>query len=155
MKPKGFTLIELLIAIGILTILISVAVPQIMKYYRIYKYNEYVSQVEYTLKWAKVEAMARGVNLGICVENNSITVYDIGSNRSGYCSGKELRRVRVESRDSFVQITGTSGIGFDPRGLAIMGGNVQVSIQVKDTSTGRCTKFVIQTLRGYIRRESC
>lgn len=149
MKPKGFTLIELLIVIGILTILISVAVPQIMKYYRIYKYNEYVSQVEYTLKWAKVEAMARGVNLGICVENNSITVYDIGSNRSGYCTGTPLRR--VESKDSFVQITGTSGMGFDPRGLAIMGGNVQV----KNTNTGRCTKFIIQTLRGYIRREAC
>lgn len=149
MKPKGFTLIEMLIAVAILSILIMVAVPNISKYYRIYKYNEYVSEVEYALKWTKVEAMARGTNLGICVENNGVTIYDIGPNRSGFCTGTPLRR--VESQDSFVQITGTSGMGFDPRGLGIMGGNVQI----RDTNTGRCTKFTIQSLRGSIGRESC
>lgn len=149
MNSKGFTIIEMLIGIGILTILVVVAVPSIVNQYRTYKYNEYVSQVEYTIKWAKVEAMARGVNLGICVENNRVTVYNIGSSRSGFCTGTPLRR--VESKDSFVQITGTSGMGFDPRGLAIMGGN----IQVRNTITRRCTRFLIQTLRGYIGRESC
>lgn len=149
MNLRGFTIIEMLIAIGTLTILVVVAVPSMVKQYRVYKYNDYVSQVEYTLKWAKVEAMARGVNLGICVENNGVTVYNIGSSRSGFCAGTVLRR--VESKDSFVQITGTSGMGFDPRGLAIMGGNVQV----KDTTTGRCVKFVIQSLRGYIGIEQC
>lgn len=148
MNSKGFTLIEMLIAIGILSILAVVAVPSILKQYRTYKYNEYVAQVEYTIKWAKVEAMTRSTNIGICVENNGVTVYDIGSNRSGFCTGTPLRR--VESKDSFVQITGAS-VGFDSRGLGIMNG----SVQVRDSNTGRCVKFTIQVLRGYIGREPC
>lgn len=151
MKTKGFTLIEALIVIGIITILINIAVPYVRKYYEIYKYNDYVSQVEYALRWSKLEAMSRSRNIGICVENNGVSIYDIGRNRSGFCSRTILRRVRVESGDAFVQISGTSGMGFDPRGLAILGGNVQV----RNTKTNQCVKFTIQNLRGQIGRGSC
>ncbi|MCX7738181.1 MAG: GspH/FimT family pseudopilin [Hydrogenothermaceae bacterium] len=151
MKIKGFTLIEVLVVTAIVAILIKIAIPHIRSYYQMYKYNSYVGQVEYVLKWSRLEAMSRSKNMGICVENNGVSVYDMGYSRSGFCSGTLVRRVDVDSGDNFVQISGTSGMGFDPRGLAIMGGNIQIRNGIRN----ECVRFNIQTLRGSVRRENC
>jgi type IV fimbrial biogenesis protein FimT len=148
MRTKGFSLVELLIAMALIVILASVAIPQLQRFYRTYKYNEYVLEVESTIKWARLVAMERSTNVSVCVQGTSLTVYDNGTSRSLQCSGNVLRTVNIT--DSFVSIQGSS-FNFDPRGLGITAGNVQV----KRTDTGSCVKYTVQSLRGFILKEVC
>ncbi len=125
MKSKGFNLVELLVVIAILAILLGVASPYLVKFYKTYKFWEVAGEVDYTVKWAKIYAMKQTTNVGLCVVNNELRVYDVGLNRGGpTCSGTLIRSVRSEI--SSISIVG-SGAMFDPRGLAIYNGSVCVS----------------------------
>lgn len=147
---RGFTLIELLVAVAVLAILLSIAAPNFFRYYRTYKYNEYVMQVESTIKWARMTAMERNINVAICVQGNSLVVYDNGVSRQFQCSGNVLRRVNIS--ENFIQVSATAGGGsFDPRGLGVQSS----TITVRRTDMNACQGYTIQSLRGAIIREAC
>ncbi|MEJ5339482.1 MAG: prepilin-type N-terminal cleavage/methylation domain-containing protein [Aquificaceae bacterium] len=150
MGRRGLSLVELFIAITIVAILAGVAIPLVGEYYRAYKYNEYVLQVESTIKWARLIAMERGINVGICVQSNMLTLHDMGTRRSGICNGDGMRKVEI--MDNFVQLNATGGgSAFDPRGFAIFSSTVFV----RRTDTERCECYTLQPLRGLIRRGTC
>lgn len=127
LNKKGFSLVEVLIVVAIITILSAVAIPNIQKFYRIYKYQEYSYSLESAVKWAKLTAMQRSIGVGICrQDNNTIRFINMGSQRSNICSGSDLRVLTINSSDSFMTFSGT-GSAFDPKGFAVSVGNVCIS----------------------------
>lgn len=149
-KNKGFTLIELIVVIGIIAIIAGISFPQLLKYQKEYKFWDYASQMEYLVKQAKIYAMERTVNVGVCVQGNTLSIRNLGTNRgAGICSGTAIKSMTVT--DSYVTLAGTGG-SFDPRGIAIQigttcvaysGKNVKMHISRagirKETGTGGCS----------------
>jgi len=153
-KCKGFSIIEFLIVIGILAILASIGFPSIKKLYRVYKFNQYAFELENVVKWAKITAMEKSSGVSICLNGNEIRVYDEGPLRNPSCSESEntklLRIIRINDTWITPRISVTldrSGLMFDPRGLAIYGGNICI------TDGERYFKAVLQSDRGAIRIE--
>jgi type IV fimbrial biogenesis protein FimT len=149
MSNKGFTLIEMLVAIAILSVLLGVAVLNLPKFLKVYKYKEDVFQVEMVIKNAKLKAMERTTNVSVCVDNNkTLRVVDVGTDRSSCkCDGNNtntLYTVNLSSFSNFNTNTTVCRFMFDPRGLAVFGGNVCLS-------NGEVfTKFTVQANAGKI-----
>ena len=144
MSNKGFTLIEMLVAIAILSVLLGVAVLNLPKFLKVYKYKEDVFQVEMVIKNAKLKAMERTTNVSVCVDNSkTLRVVDVGTDRSSCkCDGNTLYTVNLSSFSNFDKTD--CRFMFDPRGLAVFGGNVCLS-------NGEVfTKFTVQNNAGRI-----
>jgi len=154
-KCKGFSIIEFFIVIGILAILASIGFPSIKKLYRVYKFNQYAFELENVVKWAKITAMERSSDVSICLNGNEIRVYDEGPLRNPSCSESENTKLLkvIKITDNWITVnksiaSGKSGLMFDPRGLAIWGGNICIS------DGNRYYKVVLQNGRGAIKIES-
>ncbi|HWR90012.1 MAG TPA: prepilin-type N-terminal cleavage/methylation domain-containing protein, partial [Dissulfurispiraceae bacterium] len=119
---RGFSLIELLVGVALMAIVSATAIPNLYAYYRDFKFDEYASQIEYSVKQAKIYAMERTRNVGVCVNTGgrTVAINDVGTNRgAGPCTGTELRRVVIP--EAHISMTGGS-VTLDPRGLAILPG---------------------------------
>ncbi len=122
LRNKGFSFVELMVVIALISILSAIAVPQINKMYKTYKYIEYTSSMENLVRWAKITAMERSINVGLCIaDNKTLRIVNMGTNRSNICTGSDL--ITLNIRDDFVFLHG-SGAAFDPRGFDIFNGNV-------------------------------
>lgn len=122
---KAFSLIEIIIVTSLITLLMSIATPYYLKYRDFYKFQEYASGMEFAIRKAKITAMERSTNIGICVDNDYLlTVRNISTSRgAGICSGEVLYKIEIEGQyRNFIKIKG-SGFSFDPRGLTIFPGN--------------------------------
>lgn len=117
-QNKGFSFIELMVVIALITIISAVAIPSITKFYRTYKYIEYTSSMENLVRWAKMTAIERSINVGLCVDttNKTLSIINMGINRTGTCTGTVLNTFRIEH--DFVSIGGVEA-GFDPRGFSL------------------------------------
>lgn len=138
LNNKGLSLIELLVVIAIISILAGIATPQLIKYYKEYKFWDYASQMEYLVKQAKIYAMESTVNVAVCVKGDSSLVIEnrgtsrdatLACNATNICSGNNpsipciIRKMDVKESDkSDIKLAG-SGASFDPRGLAILPGS--------------------------------
>lgn len=154
-RKEGFTLVEIMLVISILAIIVAVVIPSLLKFYQTYKFNNYVASVGSLMKRGRLLAMESGNNTAICWDGSTRTLklVDAGTDRSSFCSGRVVETISIE--DTFVEVTFRSGffdgLGFDPRGLAINSG----SIQLRNNTTGTCMKYTIQDLRGAIMKGGC
>lgn len=122
---SGFTFLELMIAGSILAILAGVAMYSYAEHYKAYKFRSYATSAESLVRWAKMTSKERSINVGICAADRTLKATDMGSSRTGHCSGNELGKIEIKSEDAFVTLAG-SGFAFDPRGFAVVTGNVCV-----------------------------
>jgi hypothetical protein len=97
---------------------------------------------------AKLKAVERSVNVSVCPVNNSIVVYDKGSDRSYPCDGNGNIIYTINIDNSIATVRG-SGFSFDPRGLGIMRGN----ICIQSADGGMYYKISVQSLSGRINIE--
>lgn len=154
-REEGFSLVEIMIVISILVVVLAITIPPLMRFYRTYKFNSYVASVGSLMKRGRLLSMESGNNTAICWDGatRTLKLVDAGTKRSGFCSGMVVEALRIE--DNFIEVTFSSGIfdglGFDPRGLAINSG----SVQLRNTTTGTCVKYTTQALRGAIIKEGC
>jgi len=123
-NKKGVSLLECLLVLSIIVILSTFAVPAWNRFFEINRYNNFIMAVENAITQAKIIAMEKSTNVGVCVSGNQILIYDTGYARSNNpCTGTLLFTVTPESENISISSSGT--IIFDPRGLnIIVGGNV-------------------------------
>jgi prepilin-type N-terminal cleavage/methylation domain-containing protein len=145
---RAFTLVEMLIVLLIATLILAIAINNFPKQRNIYTYQQYISELETAVRMAKLKAVERSVNISVCPVNNSIVVYDKGSDRSSPCdgNGKIIYTINI---DNSIATEKGSGFSFDPRGLGIMSGNI--CIQSADGSM--YYKISVQSLSGRINIE--
>jgi hypothetical protein len=94
---------------------------------------------------AKLKAVERSINVSVCPVNNSVVVYDKGSDRSYPCDGNGNIIYTINIDNSIATVKG-GGFSFDPRGLGIISGNI--CIQSADGSM--YYKISVQSLSGRI-----
>ena len=123
-NKKGVSLLECLLVLSIIVILSTFAIPAWNRFFEINKYNNFIMAVENAITQAKIIAMEKSTNVGVCVSGNQILIYDTGyAGSDDPCTGTLLFTVTPESENISVSSSGT--IIFDPRGLNILvGGNV-------------------------------
>ena len=123
-NKKGVSLLECLLVLSIIVILSAFAVPAWNRFFEINRYNNFIMAVENAITQAKIIAMEKSTNVGVCVSGNQVLIYDTGYARSNNpCTGTLLFTVTPESENISISSSGT--IIFDPRGLnIIVGGNV-------------------------------
>ena len=123
---KGFTLIETLAVVAIIAVASTLFIINYPKFYRNFKFQEYSLQIESITKFAKIRAMELSKNIGLCVNTagKEILITDMGTQRTGICSGNTLSTVKIE--ENFISLDGSS-TGFDPRGFALRPGRVCIS----------------------------
>lgn len=146
----GVSLVEILVVLALFVILAGIAIPQITKYYRTYKFNRYVSEVESTIKWARLVAMERGVEVHLSLEG-------AGSELRIYARDSVMRAVSINLSDQAFVIFEGSGfpVGFDARGLVMFTGQASATLKVKRTDTNACVKFEFIRMSGYINKGPC
>ncbi len=127
-KTGGYTLIESMIVLLIVGIATGAAVPPLLQYVRQARFQDYSSQAEYLVKFARLYAMERTTNVGICLGTGQIVLRDLGTGRSAdICSaGTIVRSVQLPSAYPYLSFSG-SNAALDPRGLAITTGNLCTS----------------------------
>ena len=123
-RDRGFTFIEVLVALALISILALIAAADIRRFYLAYKYYDYAFSMESAVKWARITAMERAVNVGLCVDNDKVfTIRNLGTARNAdVCGGTIIRTIRIDQEEPFSFVG--SGASFDPRGFAIISGNV-------------------------------
>lgn len=123
-EKKGITTIELVSVVSIIAILAAAGIFNLAGYIKQYKYDNYVTKMEYLVKYSKMLSMERTTNIGVCVSGSTVALYDMGTSRSAaVCSGTAVPQQSLAVPESYISLSG-SGASFDPRGMAIQTGYV-------------------------------
>lgn len=120
----GFTIIEVMVSIVIIGILIFIGSSGLSSLNKEFRFKDYTSKVEYQAKYARIVAIQKSTYTGVCIENKTLTLKDLGSysisDSSKMCDNTLFPNVikKIDlSLDKNINITGYPYI-FDARGIA-------------------------------------
>ena len=76
-RQRGFTLLELVIAVSVMSILIAMAAPSFSKLIETNKIKRLATEVEWLLVQAKSEAVMRGENIQVVIDDAGTLTWSI------------------------------------------------------------------------------
>ena len=127
-RQAGFTLIELMIAVAILTIAVSLAIPDFLRWYAQSQLREATSEIATQLTLARMAGMNRNRAVDVTVENLGGTVHI-----SAVSSGVAV----IKDKTLPPRVTSVIGslitVSFSSMGLRTSGGTGVQTIGVCDT----------------------
>ena len=124
---KSFSLAELVVVLSIIILLVLVSIPNIVKYYKKYKFNDYAFQIEASLNWAKLKAIELSNNILICVQGNSLIIKNVGLERTRNCNqGIEISRITIDENWISLDQT-TNPLLWDARGISVFSGHICIT----------------------------
>lgn len=135
-RQMGFTLIELMVALVIAVILLSIGVPGLRQFIQNSRIISQTNELVADLKFARSEAIKRGVNVAICMGTPSgcggvtnwhagRTVFVDANNSNSWNSGEQILRIRetLEGGNTLV-FTGGSLVAFARTGMIAAGSGI-------------------------------
>jgi prepilin-type N-terminal cleavage/methylation domain-containing protein len=137
MNEKGFSLIEALIVVAIVAILAAIAFFAVGNMQQSYTMGEYAAQMNSMVQYAKMYAIQRTTNMGVCADtNNNFKIVNLGPGRGAaaiaLCNATNMTCgspavppcvvQQVTPTQAYMNIqSNTAGVVFDPRGMLLSG----------------------------------
>jgi type IV fimbrial biogenesis protein FimT len=152
LRTRGFTLVELVVALAILAIGVSFALPQLNSFVRRAQITSATNDLLAAIQTARAEAIKRSAPVAICSSTNGITcgstanVWETGfivfvDNVTPNGTRQAPGEVLISSTSAFpagltIQSTGSGGrVRFAPNGL-MWGGAVGMRFEVANPTAG-------------------
>ena len=152
---QGFTLIELLVTITVMTTLLMIAMPSFLDLVRNNRLESALVEVQYSLTYARSEAVTRRQLISVCPTTNGSTcngaawqdgllIFVDPNSPNTPPAGREdpdaqdiLKHIQFGASD--LQITGSNGllISFLPSGRAVGNGDTLSFCDARTGSSGR------------------
>jgi type IV fimbrial biogenesis protein FimT len=120
-SETGYTVVELLVAVAIVAIAMTVAVPSFIDFQRSASLSSSASNLVAVLNNARSEAMARGISTRVQPAGTgwgSGVVSFVDVDGSGNPSTQNITLATQPAFPDFVTITGVAAIKFEPSGFA-------------------------------------
>ena len=137
---KGFSILELLIILGIIAIMLTLTLPAFKKLYEVNRFKNQAALVEYLISKAKILAMSKTSNIGVCIKDNAILLNNLGYEFSNDpCHGTPL--FKYSFQNTYTKVFSKGNIIFDPRGLSILSTG---EICLYDSFLNKYYKFIVE-----------
>lgn len=150
-KSQGFSLIELMIAIAIMVILSSIAVPGFQALTQNSRASALANELTTAFNLARSEAVKRGVQVSVCSDNwvEGWRV-ELGSDCNA-ANNDILRFWESTQPGSVINANGNAFVGFEPTGARTNAGAGEVTFQVHvQNCTGQRSRTLRVSLSGRI-----
>ena len=161
-KPYGFTLFELLIAIAILVIMATLAIPGMSAQIQTSRANAALFEMFSTLSLARSEAIKRGYRVGLCPSDDGITCKNTFNWQGGWLLFKDPdrnglpdaanARIVYHNVNINIRIVTTSGrrkVMYQPDGTVT--GNSNMTMTFCRSLTSQPPDQIVQSQSGRIR----
>ncbi|MDT8410194.1 MAG: GspH/FimT family pseudopilin [Wenzhouxiangellaceae bacterium] len=148
-KQLGFTIMELMIAIVVLAILTTLAVPSFRTFVQNNRLAAQANEMVATFQLARSEALKRGYNVQVCSSNNGATCG--GGWKDGWIAiadpggaNEELLRVWPTPGNDF-EFSPTAGtVGFEAKGFSSSAAQQQFNVTLEGCSTDNARNVLIE-----------
>ena len=161
-KPYGFTLFELLIAVAILVIMATLAIPGLSAQIQNSRANAALFEMFSTLSLARSEAIKRGYRVGLCPSEDGISCSNTFSWQDGWILFKDPDRnglpdtanatIIYHNLNIHIRILTTSGrrkVIYQPDGTVT--GNSNMTMTFCRPLTNQPPDQIVQSQSGRIR----
>ena len=143
-KESGFTLLELMVTIGIIAIMASIAIPNMMPWPAKHRMSGAAREIYSAMQYARFRAVKDKMPIAINFNaaNDTFTVFtDEISNNGTQDAGETLLKTGTMPADvdmfNAVFAGGNTFTGFDARGLLIQAGGTSLLGNVRLNNTNR------------------
>lgn len=160
-RQVGFTLMELLLAIAVLAILTTLALPAFTQFIANNRLAAEANEMVASFQFARSESLKRGVQVQVCSSADGATCggdWDQGWIAMADPGGadEEVLRVWVPSDSQFQFTSSSTLIGFEPNGFSTAGAEQQVEMMLPGCTNDSARRILIErTGRVASRRIDC
>ena len=160
-EQAGFTLMELLLAIAVLAILTTLALPAFTQFIANNRLASEANEMVASFQFARSEALKRGVQVQVCSSANGATCggdWDQGWIAMADPGGpdQEVLRVWVPSDSEFQFTSSSTIIGFQPNGFSTVAAEQTVEMMLSGCTSDSARRILVEgTGRVASQRVDC